>query len=331
RAGRRRRPPSPRPARPRSRYAGTRPRPAWSRPRRPRPAPRSRWARWRTRRPPSRRRAGRRRRSPPARRGGSRPGRGRNPGRPPPRPGRAPGPAPAATPAAPRPGPRPTARRPAAPASRTARGRADGDRIRDPAERRRQRGLVPRPYGQQGGDRAEQAWQPGAGGEQRAGPVLAGQPERERLLAGRPGGPVALRLALRLAERPYPRLGGVVRGDRGFVPLVQPELALVERADLGLQRRELGVRGRGPIPCLGRRRGDPVDLLRLGAEPGPHRLDLAAEPGQPLPPVGHRADRGDQRPLGRGQRPLQLLPLGDGLGQPAAVVLERVPQPLLLV
>ena len=171
----------------------------------------------------------------------------------------------------------------------------------------------------------------GPGGEQRAGAVLAGQPERERLLAGRPGGPVPLGLPLGLAERPHPRLGRVVAGDRGLVPLVQPELALVERADLGLQRRELRLRGRGPLPRLGRRGGDagrsPRPSRRAGC--GPRRPARRAGPA----PRAGRPPRAPPRPAPARPRPapLQLLPLGDRLGQPAAVVLERVPQRVLLV
>ena len=102
------------------------------------------------------------------------------------------------------------------------------------------------------------------GGEQRARAVLAGQAERQRLAAGLPGRALPLGLPLGLGQLAHPRLGLLVRGDGGLVPLVEAELALVERADLGLHPIELGLGVCGSLAGLGGRRGQPGDLLAAG-------------------------------------------------------------------
>ena len=61
---------------------------------------------------------------------------------------------------------------------------ADHDRVGGRAERGGDRGLEAGLDGEQGGDRAEHAGEPVAGGEQGAGAVLAGQAQLQRLLAG---------------------------------------------------------------------------------------------------------------------------------------------------
>ncbi len=78
--------------------------------------------------------------------------------------------------------------------------------------------------------------------------------------------------------------------------------------ELVLQLVELVLRELRTLPGLRQRAGQSLDLLRGGTGGGPQRLDLAGEPGQPLPPVGDGADRGQVGALGVGERLLQLGP-----------------------
>ena len=97
-------------------------------------------------------------------------------------------------------------------------------------------------------------------------------------------------------------------------------------------RVQLGLRParRGPARRRARRRAGRSPRRRWwSARAG--RVDLAGEPGQPLAPVGDGLGRGDQRPLGLGELPFQLLPVLDRLGEPDLVVGERRAQLLLLL
>ena len=105
------------------------------------------------------------------------------------------------------------------------------------------------------GHAAEHARQ--VGGQQRARAVLAAQRQGQRVAAGRPGGPLALGLALLRRERGQLLGGGVGLGLRGLVPLVEADLALVEAARLLLQRGQLGA---GPGRAL-------VRLLERAGQP----------------------------------------------------------------
>ena len=113
----------------------------------------------------------------------------------------------------------------------------DGHRVGGRAQRRCDRGLVAGVDGQHGRDGAEQARDGVGRGEQRAGAVLAVEPELEGLGAGLEAGAVAVGLRGLLARLGQP-LGQVVEhGQRGLVLGVEALLA-------GVERRRSGSRGR---------------------------------------------------------------------------------------
>ena len=97
-----------------------------------------------------------------------------------------------------------------------------------------------------------------------------------------------------------------MRTHRRFVALVEAHLARVQRIERVLQLVELTLRHLGALPGVGQRTGQPVDLVCGGTGGGPQRLDLPSQPGQSLPPVRDGADGGQVRPLGIGDRLLQL-------------------------
>src|SRR5262249_39810859 len=81
---------------------------------------------------------------------------------------------------------------------------------------------------------------------------------------------------------------------------------------------------------LGVRGGEALDLVPGRGGAAARRLDLAAQLGQALPPVGDRLVRGDQRLLRLGEPPLQPLPLLYRRGQPLLRALRGRP-PLRLL
>jgi hypothetical protein len=158
--------------------------------------------------------------------------------------------------------------------------------------------------------RAEDAGQVGA--EQRAGAVLAGQRERQRVAPGGPGAAVALGLALVHLQRRQPVLRGGQGGGGLLVPVVEVHLALVEPAGLDLQLLEVGLRAVDPGVRLLQRVLQATELGLGGRRPGAQRADLAGQPGQPLTAVGDRAHGGHQRLLLGGQGRLGVGAVGDG-------------------
>ncbi len=208
--------------------------------------------------------------------------------------------------------------------------RLDGDGVGGTAQRGGDGGLVARLDVQQRGDRPEDAAQPAAGGEQRAGAVGAGQAHLQRLLAGAPGGAVAVGGALGLGE-PVDLGGGGERGLLGGGVLgVQALLALLDAGDLLLERGELLLREPAAVGGLGERALQPADLGLAGLDPAAARGDLPGEPGQALPPVGGGAQQRGHVPLGLAVRVLGLAALGDPLLQHLAGLLDLGGQLLLL-
>ena len=218
------------------------------------------------------------------------------------------------------------------PAQRVDRGvdRLDGHRVGGTAQGGGDGGLVARLDVQQGGDRPEDAAQPAAGGQQRAGAVGARQAHLQRLLAGAPGGAVAVGGALGLGEpvdlgrrRERGLLGGGVLG-------VQALLALLDPGDLLLERGELLLREPAPLGRLGERALQPSDLGLAGLHAAATRGDLPGEPGQPLAPVGRGAQQRRHVPLGLAVRVLGLAALGDPALQDLAGLLDLGSELLLL-
>ena len=139
-------------------------------------------------------------------------------------------------------------------------------------------------------------------GQQRAGAVPPGQPDRERVDPGPPVRPLLLRRALPGHQLGDPPAGRLVRLDRPDAALLQlAQHRRVQLADLVAGRGQLGLGDAGPILRLGQRLGQPLDLLGGGRRPAAQRLGPAGQGGQPGPAVGQRAHRGQVRPLGRGQ------------------------------
>ena len=152
-----------------------------------------------------------------------------------------------------------TLSRPARPRRRRRRRR----RPRRPARPAR-RPRPPRSPGRtvsQRGDRAEHA-RPGPAPSERPRRRRGRQAERQRLVAGLPGGALPLGGALGVGQLGHAPRGGGVRGDRVLVRGVQGDVAVLllgrRRAPVGqLLGRPLGARRR-PRP---RRSGQPVDLV----------------------------------------------------------------------
>ena len=84
-----------------------------------------------------------------------------------------------------------------------------------------------------------------AGGEQRAGAVLAVQPDLEGLLAGGEAGALALGGLRLLAGLGQPVLEVAEGGGGALVLGVEPLLAGVEPGDPGLERGEVALRAVG--------------------------------------------------------------------------------------
>ncbi len=122
----------------------------------------------------------------------------------------------------------------------------DGDRVGGRAERGGDGRLVAGSDAQQRGDRAEQPGDGVAGGEQRADPVLAVQPDLQGLLAGGEAGALTLGGLRLLAGLGEPVLEVRQRGRGALVLRVEPLLAGVQPGDPGLQGGEVALRPVGP-------------------------------------------------------------------------------------
>ncbi len=110
--------------------------------------------------------------------------------------------------------------------------------------------LVAGANGEHGGHGAQQTGEPGPGREQRSGAVLAGQPEPERLHAGRERGPVSLGGPLLLAKRGDLGLRSGEVGGRLLVVGIEVDLPAVQTGDLALEGGEVGLGALGPAACL---------------------------------------------------------------------------------
>lgn len=203
----------------------------------------------------------------------------------------------------------------------------DGDRVRGGAERRGHRDLVSGGDGEQFGGRTEQARETVAGGEQRAGAVLAAQAEGERVMAGREGGAFAFGRGGGLARRRQRGLRGRQGGAGAVVPLAQFMVLGVQAVHLGLELFVLLLGGDRALARLVTGRGEAADL-RLGRRrPAARRVDLAVQPGEALAAVGDRAGGVLESAFLGGQLPFQLGAVRDGV---VAGVLGRLQRGLQL-
>ena len=171
------------------------------------------------------------------------------------------------------------------------RGVGVGDRhgIRGGPEGGGDRGLVAGAHRQQRGHRAEQTGHGVGCGEQRPRAVLAVEPELEGFLAGGEAAAVPVGPGGLLAQLGEAFLD-VVEGRRGaFVLGVETLLAGVQAGDPGLQRGEVALRAVGPGQRVLSGQRQPADLVRGGCGAAPQGVDLAVQPGQPLPAVGRGA------------------------------------------
>ena len=197
--------------------------------------------------------------------------------------------------------------------------------IGERTERGGQRRLVPRVDREQRRDAAQQPRYPVPGRQQGAGPVLAAQAERERLLAGAPLGGLHLGLPLGVAQLLGAGLGRLVRTGRGGMPGDQVDVLLVQPLGLRLLLLVRLLGDLGPLPGLGRGDLMPLDLFLGGGRAAPGGVDLPGQLGQTLAPVGDRLTGLDQRLLRLGELTFQALPALYRLGQPGLVGLERLP------
>src|SRR5690606_22189598 len=130
-----------------------------------------------------------------------------------------------------------------------------------------------------------------AGRQQRACPVLAVEPELERLLACHEAAALPLGSLGLLAGLCQPVLD-VGEGAAGRLVLgVEALLPRVETGDLGLQGGEGALGPLGALECLLPGAGEPADLLGCRCRAALERVDLSVQPGQPLAAVGGRAEQ----------------------------------------
>ena len=164
--------------------------------------------------------------------------------------------------------------------------RVERDRLGGDAEAGGDGRLPARLHPKQRGHGAENATDRIAGGEDRAGAVLAGGRELQRLDPGDQPGPVAFPGALRVGMHRELVLHPRQRGHGLLVLAVEPFLAGVEAGDQGLGGRERVARvargGRCAVVCC----SQPGQLDLASADPFGDGLDLAGEPRQSFPPVG---------------------------------------------
>ncbi len=180
-------------------------------------------------------------------------------------------------------------------------GRGCRGRDRDGVRRRPEGGgqgdLVALGHRQEFRRRAEQAGEAVLRREQCPGAVLAAQAECQGLVPGLGGGAPTFR---RGGGLPGCREGGLGLGEllfRGLVLLGECDVAGVEAVDLGLERLVFLLGGDGTFLRLVAGGGQAFDLGLGGGGAGAGRVDLAAEPGQALTPVGDGAGGVLQAPL----------------------------------
>ena len=189
--------------------------------------------------------------------------------------------------------------------------------------------LVAGPHGHDRRDRAEQAGQPWAGGEQRTRRRPCGTARASRA-SSRAARAARSRSAARSSSRSgvHLGLGRCERGGGLLVLAVEVDLALVEPGDLALERHEVGVRSVGPVRAWARepssRSISAVAVLGRVRAAGPRRPVGPApragrrRPGAGWPPalLGGVAPR--RPPAGRSTAPASrawsLVDLGDEAG-----------------
>ncbi len=192
-----------------------------------------------------------------------------------------------------------------------------GERVGGGTEGGGQGGLVTGRHGEEPGGRAEQSGEPVLRGEDRAGAVLAAQPEGQGVVPGLGRRAFALRRGGRLAGGAQ---GGLRLGEPVFgrlVPLGEFLVVGVEAVDLGPQCLVLLLRGGGALPGLVAGLGQPLDLGLGGGGAGTGGADLAAEPGQSFPAVGDGAGGVLEAALLQGQFAFEVGTVGDGVLQGA--------------
>ena len=198
--------------------------------------------------------------------------------------------------------------------------RGDGDGVGDRTEGGGERDLEP-------GADVDQLWRRcrarrGAAPEQVAGAVLAGQRQRERVATGRPGRAVALGLRAPATCRAVSASCASASARRhDLVPLVEVDLALVQAADLRLERLELGLwrgpAGRGPRSSAASSRPISASAAVARERSAPTWPVSFARPSR-RSAIACRAS--DQRALLGGQRHLGVGAAQDGRLEPLRVL-----------
>ena len=195
------------------------------------------------------------------------------------------------------------------------------------AQRRGDRGAGFGLHRDQRRHRAQHAFGP----DDRRRAVAAGQPDRQRLHPRPPVRPLLLGLPLLRDELGHPAARGLVRGRGVRAALLQRGVALGEGPELLAGARQVGFGDRGALLRFGERVGQPLDLLRRGRGAAAQGLGPARERREPGAAVGERADGGQVRAFGRGQRAFVLGPrLGD-LRERAPRLHDRRDQRLFLL
>ena len=177
-----------------------------------------------------------------------------------------------------------------------------GEAVGQLAQRRGDRGAGFGLHRDQRRHRAQHAFGP----DDRRRAVAAGQPDRQRLHPRPPVRPLLLGLPLLRDELGHPAARGLVRGRGVRAALLQRGVALGEGPELLAGARQLRFGGRGALLRFGERVGQPLDLLRRGRGAAAQGLGPARERREPGAAVGERADGGQVRAFGRGQRAFVL-------------------------
>ena len=188
---------------------------------------------------------------------------------------------------------------------------AHGDRIGGRAQCSGHRGLVPVLDGEQGDHRAEDPVDLVGGGEQCPGPVLAGQAQLQRVLAGGEAVPLPVGLLGPITDLGQALLD-LVEGGGGLLVLgVETFLPGVEPGDLRLQGREGQLRLLGTGEGFFARLAQPLDLLVGAGRARLQRVDLTVQAGQALAAVGRGPLEAGDAALLLGRRVLGRLAGGD--------------------
>ena len=165
--------------------------------------------------------------------------------------------------------------------------------------------------GEQGDHRAEDPVDLVGGGEQCPGPVLAGQAQLQRVLAGGEAVPLPVGLLGPITDLGQALLD-LVEGGGGLLVLgVETFLPGVEPGDLRLQGREGQLRLLGTGEGFFARLAQPLDLLVGAGRARLQRVDLTVQAGQALAAVGRGPLEAGDAALLLGRRVLGRLAGGD--------------------